>query len=52
MPSDVSELLDMCVSPVEYAKHMPDMYLAAKAVNYRMIKGKCDGNRPLLVPVR
>lgn len=52
MPSDVSELLEMCVSPVEYAEQMPDMYLAAKAVNYRMIKGKCDGNRPLLVPVR
>ena len=52
MPSDVSELLEMCVSPVEYAEQMPDMYLAAKAVNYRMIKAKCDGNRPLLVPVR
>ena len=30
---------------------MHDVYLAAKAVNYRMIKAKCDGNRPLLVPV-
>ena len=28
---------------------MPDMYLAAKAVNYRMLKNKYDGNSPLLI---
>ena len=49
VPRDASELIARCVTPEQEAKSMPDMYLAAKAVNYRMLKNKYDGNRPLLI---
>ena len=51
-PSSADELLCQCLPIGEAARTLPDMYIAAKAVNYRLIPAKYDGDRPLLVAVR
>lgn len=51
-PATPEEFLNQCQTIAAAAAAAGDLYIAAKAVNYRLLCEKYDGNRPLLVPIR
>ncbi len=49
--ASVEEILSKIISMDDYVKEHDKLYFACKALNYRSIKKKFDGNRPLSVYV-
>lgn len=49
--SCVEDVFDNLYTIDEYVDEHPDVYFACKALNYRSVKAKWDGNRPLSVYV-
>lgn len=47
----VQDAVNSLVTIDEYVNNHPEVYFACKALNYRSIKDKYDGNRPLAVYV-
>ena len=45
------EVIDKLISVKDYVKQHPKVYFACKALNYRTLKNKWDGDRPLAVYV-
>ena len=48
---NAQEVIDKLISVKDYAKQKPKVYFACIAVNYRPLKNKWDGDRPLAVYV-
>lgn len=48
---NAQEVIDKLISVKDYAKQHPKVYFACKALNYRTLKNKWDGDRPLAVYV-
>ena len=46
-----AEVIDKLISVKDYVKLHPKVYFACKALNYRFLKDKWDGDRPLAVYV-
>lgn len=48
---NAQEVIDKLISVKDYVKQHPKVYFACKALNYRTLKNKWDGDRPLAVYV-
>lgn len=48
---NAQEVIDKLISVKDYVKRHPKVYFACKALNYRTLKNKWDGDRPLAVYV-
>lgn len=48
---NAQEVIDKLISVKDYVKQHPKVYFACKALNYRTLKDKWDGDRPLAVYV-
>lgn len=49
--NSAQEVIDKLISVKDYVKLHPKVYFACKALNYRFLKDKWDGDRPLAVYV-
>lgn len=49
--SSIQVIVDNLISIRDYVEEHPDIYFACKALNYRTLKKKYDGDRPLAVQV-
>lgn len=48
---NAQEVIDKLITVKDYVKQHPKVYFACKALNYRTLKNKWDGDRPLAVYV-
>jgi len=48
-PSTIQGTINSLITIEDYVDNNPQVYFACKALNYRTIRGKYDGNRPLSV---
>ena len=49
--NSAQEVIDKLISVKDYVQQNPEVYFACKALNYRILKDKWDGDRPLAVYV-